>query len=145
MSHQKRKQNSAKDALIDWQEGYCEDSQTRWFGSESAINSEANTRFQEMPTCEVVILKINKANDNEAEQLYFYADVPEFRLELSTIKMGESMANKLAEVPSQFAKQIALLKEHYRGLEYKRLWLADADDNFVYDKEKGLVEIKTNQ
>lgn len=144
MSHQKRKQNSAKDALIDWQEGYCEDSQTRWFGSESAINSEANTRFQEMPTCEVVILKINKANDNEAEQLYFYADVPEFRLEFSTVKIGESMANKLAEAPSKFAKQIVLLKERYRGLEYKRLWLADADDSFIYDKEKGLIEIKIN-
>lgn len=143
MSHQKRKQNSAKDALIDWQEGYCEDSQTRWFGNESAINSEANTRFQEMPTCEVVILKVHKTSD--AEQLHFYADVPEFRLELSTVKIGESMADKLTEIPSQFAKQITLLKERYRGLEYKRLWLADADDKFIYDKEKGLVEIKTNQ
>ena len=139
MSQQKRKQNSAKDALIDWQQGYCEDSQTRWFGSESAINNEANTRFQEMPTCEVVILKTYQVNN--VEQISFYADVSEFRLELSTVKIGESMANKLAEVPSQFAKQVILLKERYRGLEYKRLWLADTDDKFIYDNEKGLVEI----
>ena len=53
------------------------------------------------------------------------------------------MADKLTEVPSQFAKQIMMLKERYRGLEYKRLWLADADDKFTYDKEKGLVEINS--
>lgn len=140
MSHQRRKQNSAKDNLINWHEGYCQDSQTRWFGSESAINSEANTRFQEIPTCEVVILKTYQEGD--AEQIRFYANVSEFQLELSTVKIGESMANKLAEVPSNFAKQVTLLKERYRGLEYKRLWLADVDDKFVYDKEKGLVEIK---
>ncbi|WP_201583346.1 CRISPR-associated helicase Cas3' [Psychrobacter jeotgali] len=142
MSQQKRKQNSAKDALIDWQQGYCEDSQSRWFGSESAINSEANTRFQEMPTCEVVILKTHQAGDTK--QIGFYAEASEFQLELSTVKIGESMADKLTEVPSQFAKQVALLKERYRGLEYKRLWLADADDQFIYDQKKGLVEIRND-
>lgn len=141
MSQQKRKQHSAKDALIDWEKGYCEKSQARWFGGESAINSEANTRFQEMPTCEVVILRTDQSGDHN--QIGFYADVSEFQLELSTVKIGESMADKLTEVPSQYAKQVMMLKERYRGLEYKRLWLADADDKFTYDKEKGLVEINS--
>ena len=94
-----------------------------------------------MTTCEVVILRTDQSDDHN--QIGFYADVSEFQLELSTVKIGESMADKLTEVPSQFAKQVTTLKELYRGLEYKRLWLADADDKFTYDKEKGLVEINS--
>lgn len=142
MSQQRRKQNTAKEALIDWHEGYCEDSQSRWFASESAVNSEANTRFQEMPTCEVVILKACQVKDDNTEQISFYADATDFKLELSTLKIGESMAEKLAAIPSKFASQIASLKERYRGLEYSRLWLPAVDDNFVYDKNKGLVAIE---
>lgn len=142
MSQQRRKQNTAKDVLINWQEGYCEKSQNRWFASESAVNSEANTRFQEMPTCEVVILRRCQLTDENTGKISFYADETDFKLELSTLKIGESMAEKLAEIPSNFASQISSLKERYRGLEYNRLWLPDVDDNFIYDKDRGLVAIK---
>lgn len=145
-SHQQRKKYTAKDVLINWQEGYCEKSQSRWFASESSINDQANTRFQEMPTCEVVILKSVYGSDNE-KNIVFYSqrddgEASDFELELSTLKIGESMAAKLAKIPSSYQAQIENLAERYRGLEYKRLWLPCVDDNFTYDKAKGLVEIK---
>lgn len=137
-SQQKRKQNTAQDMLIEWNKGYCESSQSRWFANESVVNTDANTRFQEIPTAEVVILKLN----NDSEKIEFYATPPQFALELSIVKIGESMADKLAAVPEQFASQVTALKERYRGLEYKQLWLLGSDERFVYDKDKGLVEIK---
>lgn len=138
-SQQKRKQNTAQDMLIEWNKGYCESSQSRWFASESVINSDANTRFQEMPTSEVVILKFNNASNN----IEFYASPSKFALELSVIKIGESMAEKLVDVPDQYTSQVAKLNERYRGLDYKKLWLIDSDENFIYDKDKGLVEISS--
>lgn len=156
ISHQQRKKYSAKDVLIDWTQGYSEKSQSRWFAGESTVNSEAGTRFQEMPTCEVVVLtqKSNTAHtDSDGSSLtslQFYTDslqaidqnpmTKNFAIELSTLKISETMANKLAELPTEYEAQATKLKEHYYGLKYKQLWVANSDDTFIYDKDKGLIE-----
>lgn len=153
MSHQQRKKYSAKDVLIDWTKGYSEKSQSRWFAGESTVNSEAGTRFQEMPTCEIVVLtqKSNTDSDGSSlKSLQFYTDslqeidqnlmTKNFAIELSTVKISETMANKLAALPTEYEAQATKLKEHYHGLKYKQLWLANSDDTFIYDKDKGLIE-----
>lgn len=136
-TQQKHKQNTAQDMLIEWDKGYCEKSQTRWFAHDSAASSEANTRFQEIPTSEVVVLKLNE----ESDSIEFYAAAPKFAGELSTVKIGESMSKKLADIPDQYIPQVTTLSERYHGLEYKKLWLIGSDSRFVYDKHKGLVAL----
>lgn len=153
VSQQQRKKYGAKDVLIDWTQGYSAKSQSRWFAGESTVNSEAGTRFQEMPTCEVVVLTLKSHTDNDDSSLpflHFYTDslpaidqnpmTKDFAIELSTLKISETMANKLAELPSEYQAQITKLKERYPSLKYKQLWLADSDDTFIYDKDKGLIE-----
>ncbi|WP_296405985.1 CRISPR-associated helicase Cas3', partial [Psychrobacter sp.] len=139
VSQQNRKKYSAKDMLIDWQKGYSKESQSRWFSNETTANSEVGTRYQEMPTCEVVILNTATLTDSwlSAAEI-FYADSSDFAIELSTLKISEKMADKLAKLPDGVQEQ---LKTRYRGLNYKRLWMPSSDTKFLYDTNKGLIEL----
>jgi CRISPR-associated endonuclease/helicase Cas3 len=117
------KEAKARDIILDWHYGYCARS-----GYWHEDNIEISTRFSDLESVEVVVLKTTR--DGE---LAPWTGNGEFAIPLSTVKLAKkSYADKLQPFPESWDSQRNKLETRYRQLKYRQCWLPEADSLFTY-------------
>ncbi|MDW7748533.1 CRISPR-associated helicase Cas3' [Halomonas sp.] len=99
---------------------------------------EIGTRLVDEPTVNVVLLK--RTADGE---LTLWAEGERHAAMLSQVKLRQSQAEKLAELPSDQQFRWEALQERYKALRFTRPWLVEADNACVYDGQWG-VKLSSN-
>lgn len=133
IGEQRSKAAKAKSSAIKWQRhGYSAKSADGWYEDSSDIS----TRYSEIETVEVVLLKQTEANG-----LAFWVDDARFGLPLSTVKLSKNKyADKLAEIPPYLEPALEQLQKQHKHLKYLQVWLPETDPIFTYDAVMGFSE-----
>lgn len=117
-------------AVLDMAEGYRYDP-TKWQDEQ-----EVGTRLADEPTRNVVLLR-----RSEDGALALWVDTPEQHAAmLSQIRLRESQAQKLMELPSADTQCWEAMQETHRGLRYATPWVVGIDPVFSYSEDFGLVQ-----
>lgn len=133
LGEQLNKAAKAKSSVIKWQRhGYSAKSADGWYED----NSDISTRYSEIETVEVVLLKQTEANG-----LAFWVDDVRFGLPLSTVKLSKNKyADKLAKIPVHLEHALEQLQKQHKHLKYLKVWLPETDPTFTYDAVVGFSE-----
>ncbi|WP_148252071.1 CRISPR-associated helicase Cas3' [Aidingimonas lacisalsi] len=94
---------------------------------------EIGTRLIDEPTVNVVLLK-----HTPDDELSLWAEDERHADMLSQVKLRQSQAQKLAELPCAFQSQWETLQERYKALRFTQPWLIEADTVCAYDAQWGL-------
>lgn len=94
---------------------------------------EIGTRLVDEPTLNVVLLKCTA--DGE---LALWAEGERHAAMLSQVKLRQSQAEKLADLPAGFQAKWEVLQEHHKALRFTRPWLIEADTDCAYDAQWGV-------
>lgn len=94
---------------------------------------EIGTRLVDEPTRNVVLLK-----RTEDGGLALWAEGERHAAMLSQVKLRQSQAKKLMELPADCQPQWEELQEHYKALRFTRPWLVEADPVCAYDAQWGV-------
>ncbi|MDN3555215.1 CRISPR-associated helicase Cas3' [Halomonas maura] len=94
---------------------------------------EIGTRLVDEPTLNVVLLKCT-ADD----ELTLWVEGERHAAMLSQVKLRQSQAEKLAELPAGDQAQWEALQGRYKGLRFTRPWLVEADTDCAYDAQWGV-------
>ncbi|RAH36341.1 CRISPR-associated helicase/endonuclease Cas3 [Halomonas sp. SL1] len=94
---------------------------------------EIGTRLVDEPTLNIVLLK----RDANGEMALWAQDEHHAAM-LSQVKLRQSQAEKLAELPADEQAQWEVLQERYKALRFTRPWLVEADTGCVYDAQWGV-------
>lgn len=95
---------------------------------------EIGTRLIDEPTVNVALLKRDAAG-----ALVLWAEGERHAEVLSQIKLRQSQARKLAELPARYLDQWEVLQEGYKALRFVQPWLAEEDAEVTYDKALGCL------
>lgn len=133
IGEQRSKAAKAKASVLRWQQyGYSAASAMSWHED----NTDISTRYSDIETVEVVLLKKTENND-----LIFWVDDERFGLPLSTVKLSKNKyADKLAGIPTYLESALQELQKKHKYMEYLQVWLAEADPVFTYDAVTGFFE-----
>jgi CRISPR-associated endonuclease/helicase Cas3 len=124
---------SANSQLIDFRYGYSTDSSRFW----SEDNSDISTRYSDMETVSVLLLKTNSAGDYVPQ-----AEDSEFAVALSTMKVAKNKyADKLVTLSDH---EIEKVQKAYPQARFLQLWVPERDSEFMYCPKIGLHQ-KTQQ
>ncbi len=99
---------------------------------------EIGTRLVDEPALNVVLLK----RDADGA-LVLWAEGERHAAMLSQVKLRQSQAEKLMDLPAESQAQWEVLQEHYKALRFTRPWLVEADPVCAYDARWG-VRFTTN-
>jgi CRISPR-associated endonuclease/helicase Cas3 len=94
---------------------------------------EIGTRLIDEPTVNVALLKRDAAG-----ALTLWAEGERHADMLSQLKLRQSQAKKLAELPASYQTQWEAMQERYKALRFVQPWLAEIDPNFDYDSQWGM-------
>ncbi|MDC8804540.1 CRISPR-associated helicase Cas3' [Halomonas pacifica] len=94
---------------------------------------EIGTRLVDEPTLNVVLLEYSA--DGE---LTLWAEGERHAAMLSQVKLRQSQAEKLAELPADDRVQWEVLQERYKALRFTRPWLVKADTVCGYNAQWGV-------
>ncbi|WP_136247113.1 CRISPR-associated helicase Cas3' [Halomonas borealis] len=94
---------------------------------------EIGTRLIDEPTVNVVLLR--RAADGD---LSLWAEGERHADMLSQLKLRQSQAAKLADLPSADQARWEALQERYKALRFTRPWLVEADSACAYDAQWGV-------
>jgi len=95
---------------------------------------EIGTRLTDEPTVNVVLLQVGPQGD-----MVLGADGQRHAAMLSQIKLRESQARKLPELPGDRLAQWEALQAHYKALKYTQPWLPEQDAAVRYDPVLGCL------
>lgn len=94
---------------------------------------EIGTRLVDEPTVNVVLLK-----HTPDDELSLWVEDGRHADMLSQVKLRQSQAQKLAELPCDFQSQWETLQERYKALRFTQPWLVEADTVCAYDAQWGV-------
>ena len=94
---------------------------------------EIGTRLVDEPTLNVVLLKCK--TDGE---LALWGEDERHAAMLSQVKLRQSQAEKLADLPAGFQAKWEALQERHKALRFTRPWLVEADSDCAYDAQWGV-------
>nr|WP_267966010.1 CRISPR-associated helicase Cas3' [Halomonas aerodenitrificans] len=95
---------------------------------------EFGTRLIDEPTVNVVLLKRDAMGT-----LTLWAEGERHTDMLSQLKLRQSQAKKLAELPVSYQPQWEALQERYKALRFVQPWLAEEDAEVAYDQVLGCL------
>jgi CRISPR-associated endonuclease/helicase Cas3 len=135
IGEERSKAAKAKSQLLQWQQyGYCAESASGWHED----NSDISTRYSDIETVEVLLLK-----QNEAGQLIPWVQDEKFTVPLSTVKISKNkFADKLQPVPATFSTAISNLEQQYKQIKYLQLWLPELEENYTYHSTTGFCQVQ---
>lgn len=118
---------------INWAKGYSTGSSDIWLDDDTEIS----TRFADREMVEVLVLK--RSADAE---LVLWAEGEPFALQNSIVKLAKnSLADRLEPLPDSEQQAYEGLLDRYQQARYYQPWLAEMDDAFSYDPEKGVIRL----
>jgi CRISPR-associated endonuclease/helicase Cas3 len=125
------KEAKARDIMLDWHYGYCARS-----GYWHEDNVEISTRFSDLESVEVVVLKTT-----DEGELIPWAGNGKFAIQLSTVKLAKkSYADKLQPFPESLESHRNKLETRYHQLKYRQCWLPFTDPLFTYQPKIGFCK-----
>ncbi|MGL4891611.1 MAG: hypothetical protein ACRC52_12565, partial [Aeromonas veronii] len=95
---------------------------------------EIGTRLIDEPTVNVALLKRDATG-----ALMLWAEGERHTDMLSQLKLRQSQAKKLAELPAKYLAQWEALQEHFKALRFVQPWLAEEDAEAAYDQVLGCL------
>ncbi len=138
IGEERSKAAKAKSQLLQWQQyGYCAESASGWHED----NSDISTRYSDIETVEVLLLK-----QNEAGHLIPWIQDEKFAIPLSTVKVSKNkFADKLQPVPATFATAISNLEQQFKQIKYLQLWLPELEENYTYHSTTGFCQVQKQE
>lgn len=134
----REKQHIANNLSVDWQQGYTKSSvQRHWHEDHDGDSAQASTRFVEMETADVMLVKRYGA------QWKPWVDDARFAVELSTLRLPayllkpHSASARLSLLDEQ---QTTALCQTHPHAKYHRIWCPEEDVNYGYDPMEGFHE-----
>ncbi|XKE45304.1 CRISPR-associated helicase Cas3' [Halomonas organivorans] len=94
---------------------------------------EIGTRLVDEPTLNVVLLKYSA--DGE---LMLWAEGERHAAMLSQVKLRQSQAEKLGELPAEYQAQWEALQERHKALRFTQPWLVEVDNACAYEDRWGV-------
>ena len=94
---------------------------------------EIGTRLSDEPSMNVALLKVD-----DRGELKLWAEGDRHAAMLSQLRLRQSQAHKLSDLPSSYQAQWEALQQRYKALRYTRPWLSSQDVGCTYDSEWGV-------
>lgn len=134
---ERSKAAKAKSQILQFEYGYADESASGWYED----NSDISTRYSDIETVEVLLLK-----QNEAGQLSPWVQDDKFAVPLSTVKMSKNKyADKLQPVPASFANALNKLEQQYKQIKYLQLWLPELEERYTYHSTTGFCQVQKQE